>query len=456
MYCYRRLLQSVFLISVMASCVFLTLPAKSQQRAASVNSFTGEIVVVASSQALSPRAQFADMAGGGIPAILTYTGDVRVVASQQPTLPQSELADAVPDGYRIVTRPGSDATLTLPDDSRILIREMSILELNGFARDRLNRSSGMLMSLYAGSVRVRLAPGFQQQDAFFEIKTPNALVALHFSQPDVEVIYAPSPLENMTVLLEEGVELEDEEEILWRQVLAEREEDAYRRQREQPGGAAQIATVNQGTTALPVGVSQTGLQAELAQIGLIESEENILFQAGMLQRDEDRYAPALQPDVGLASATDGLGDLPGSAGGWLPMNLDLEQWQADGLITGDDDSGKGTTFVFVYTVSVSFMNRLTREARTIQPGQRAVLRGPGITMTMLNGGPMQDAPARNVGMTFALDSQARMPGLDKPNESSVLSQPGADPSTWLFPGASGRPELSGKRPTPHTVEIVIE
>ena len=237
MFRYCVCLKIVLLFFLIVSCAFVTLPAKSQQRAATVNSFNGEIVVVPSSQPFSPQAQFADMGQAGVPAILTYTGDVRVVSSPQPTLPLSQLGTTVPDGYRIVTKPGADATLTLPDESQIHIREMSILELNGFAWDNRTNSRGMLMSLYAGSVRVRLAPAFQEQESFFEIKTPNALVALHFSQPDVEVIYAPSPLENMSVLLEEAVTLEEEEEILWKQVLIDREDDVLRRQSEQSAPA---------------------------------------------------------------------------------------------------------------------------------------------------------------------------------------------------------------------------
>ena len=202
----------------------------------------------------------------------------------------------------------------------------------------------------------------------------------------------------------------------------------------------------------PVGIPQAGLQESLAQIGLVQSEEDTLLEARLLQRDEELASKVAQAVQVAGTSTFGLTS-PDS--GAFPSNIDLEQWQADGLITGEDDIGKGTTFVFAYTVSVSFMNRITRETRTIQHGQRAVVRGRGITMTVLNGGPMQSVPPRNVGATFALDSQGYTPSLSKPEESFIQSQENASPSS-LFPGSTGRPESWGGRPNPHDIEIVID
>ncbi len=462
MSCYHVHSKIALRFAFMALCCFLTVfavfPAAAQQHTAVFHSFNGEIIVVPASQPFPSQAQFANMSQGGEPAILAVDGDVSVISTAHPTLPRLQSLENAPNGYRIIARSGASATLTLPDGSQILIREMSIVELNGFAWNTQRNARGMLMSLYAGSVRVLLSQPYQKQETFFEIKTPNALVALHFSQPDVEVIYAPSPLEEMTALLEEDMSLEEEEGLLWQTVLNERERDVRRRQRPVKNAAIQSG----GTAILPSGAAPFSVQETLAQIGVIQSEEDILLQGQLLQRDEDattRLAQSIQPQfeaVQVAAASPSGLSLPRH--GVIPLNLDLEQWQADGLITGEDEAGKGTTFVFAYTVSVSFMNRLTREVRTIQPEQRAVIRGQGITMTMLNGNPMRNVPPRNIGMVFEFDGQRGMPSLDKPeesSESSIQTQENA-PSSWLFPGSSGRPELGGRRPRPHNVEIIID
>ncbi len=450
MLCYYLHSKIALRSALIATCCFLAvfaaLPAAAQPRAATVNSFNGRILVVPSSQPVPSQTQLGSMSQAGAPAILTYSGDVSVVSSSRPIHPLVQLGNAAPDSYRIVTKFGAYATLTLPDGSQISIREMSILELNGFVWDKRTNLRGMLMSLYAGSVRVSLSQVYQEQESFFEIKTPNALLSLHFSQPDVEVIYAPSPLENMLALLEEGERIEEEEEeTLWKEVLAARKENVLRRQREQAALAQTVAIQSEGTAVLPVEAAQIGLQEALAQIGLIQSEGDALLQARLLQRDEEltsRVAQAAAVQVADAS-TSGL-VLPDSGG--PPVNIDLEQWLADGLITGEDDMGKGTTCVFAYTVSVSFMNRITREIRTIQHGQRAVVRGRGITITVLNGNPMQNDPPRNIGTIFEFESLGQMPSLDKADASSP----------WLFPGSTGRPGSSGNRPRPHDIEIIID
>lgn len=435
---YRVFLQVVFLFFMMASYVFAAFPAAAQQPAATAPAFNGQIVVAPASQPLPQPARLANTGPAGAPAVLTYRGEVSVVASSQPARPRAELGTTAPDGYRIVTNAGAQATLTFPDASQIRIREMSVLKLNGFARNSRTNTRGMLISLYAGCVRVLLSQTYQARESFFEIRTPNALVSLHFSQPDVEVIYAPSPLENMTALLEEGEMLVEEEAVLWQDVLAERQADVTRRQRQQVAMAQTAALQGEEPAARPVGLARSDLQEALAQIGLTQSEEDALLQAHFLQRDE--------------ALSDSYTQMADASASGVPLP---DTRRADGLITGEDDVGKGTTFVFAYTVSISFMNRITREIRTIQHGQRAVVRGRGITMTVMNGNPMQHAPPRNIGAIFEFDGLGQMPSLDRPDESSIQSQPAASSSTQ-FPGSAGRPEAGGRRPRPHNIQIIID
>ena len=441
-----RLLYVALIAAGVLLAVFAAAPARAEYPAAPVNSFNGEIIVLPASQPLPAQR----LASSGAPAILTYSGDVRVVSSPQPTVPHSLVGLPLPDGYRVVTPPRASATLTLPDGSQIQIREMSIVELNGFAWNPQARLRGMLMSLYAGSVRVTMAPAYREQGSFFEVKTPNALVALHFSQPDVEVIYATAPLEQMAALLEEGVTLEAEEEALWSAVLSDRKEDVARRQSERRARAQIASLPNDGAPLRPTTATQLLAQEAFTQIGLIQSEEDALLQARLLQRNEDatgRFPTAIQRQDAAAQPPDAS-----TSGLVLPMNLDLEQWQNDGLIIGEDETGKGATFVFAYNTSAIFMNRLTRETRTVQPGQRALVRGLGVTMTVMNGSPMEQDPPRNMGTVFALDSQGQAPSLNNPDESAILGQ-GDDDSR--LPGSSGRSESLSNRPRPHQVEITI-
>ena len=410
-----------------------------------VNSFNGQIIVLSAAQALPSQAELASMSPDGAPALLTYHGDVRVVAAPRPALAHSLAGLPLPDGYRVVTQPNASATLTLPDGSQIHIREMSIVELNGFVWNTQASKRGMLMSLYAGSVRVMMAAVEHEQGSFFEIKTPNALVSLHFSQPDVEVIYAPSPLENMTALLEKDMTLDQEEAALWQKVLDDRKREAARWQ----GTLATAAIQRDESSPPPTGMMQPVVaQQAFSQIGLIQSEGDALLQARLLQRDEgltDSLAFAAQGAD--ASASTAGAALPNN--GMIPLLLNAEQWQNDGLIVGEDESGKGATFVFAYTTSAIFMNRLTRETRTVQPGQRALVRGLGITMTVLNGNPMEKDPPRNMGTIFALDRQGAM----NREESTIQSQ--EDLPSLGGPGSPGR-DGWGNRPRPHRVEITIE
>ncbi len=426
---YSKILFRTVLIAACCLVIFAASPATAQELAAPVNSFNGEMIVSPASQPLPAL----NMANSDAPAILTYSGDVRVVSVPQPAnLQRAVVGLPLPDGYRIIAPPGASATLTLPEGSQIHIREMSIVELNGFAWDPQANLRGMLMSLYAGSVRVIMSPAEKERGSFFEIKTPNALISLHFSQPDVEVIYAAPVLENMTALLEEGMTVETEEAALWQNVLAKREEDVIRRQNESRA-QTQFATLqNDNAPQLTTGAATLVEQGGLAKIGLIRSEEDALLQALIQQRDEfaKRVAAATQSQAAA------------------PVATDIEQWQWDGLIVGDDEAGKGATFVFAYTTKAIFMNRLTRETRTVQPGQRALVRGLGITMTVLNGSPMLQDPPRNMGTVFALDSQRH-----ESQESSIQNQEGVA-STGL-PGSAGHPESWSNRPRAHNIEITI-
>ncbi|PIE30937.1 hypothetical protein CSA57_01040 [candidate division KSB3 bacterium] len=127
-------------------------------------------------------------------------------------------------------------------------------------------------------------------------------------------------------------------------------------------------------------------QKAFSDIGLIESEASALLEARLTQRDEELSRRFSQAEIARTDAepTPGLFSPQTNA---TPIDIELDSWQADGLISGEDDLGKGTTLVFAYTVDITFRNRLTRETRVVRSGQRAVSRGLGMTLAVLSGSP---------------------------------------------------------------------
>jgi len=136
-----------------------------------------------------------------------------VSLAQQPTATISALSGTVlingqeqgtgtvlSEGDVIETQSGATVVLELSDGSLLELGEntkVNIAELSQAATGaRVSR-----MKLLWGRIRAALSPGHQQTGSSFDISTPNALVGVKFSQPDVEVSYDPAKQETVVLAL---------------------------------------------------------------------------------------------------------------------------------------------------------------------------------------------------------------------------------------------------------------
>lgn len=91
-------------------------------------------------------------------------------------------------GDVIETQSGASVILELSDGSQLEVGENTRLDLAELSQT----ASGARVSrvkLVWGWLRARLSPGHQAGGSAFDIETPNALIGVKFSQPDVEVSY---------------------------------------------------------------------------------------------------------------------------------------------------------------------------------------------------------------------------------------------------------------------------
>lgn len=107
---------------------------------------------------------------------------------------------ALSAGDVIETQAGARVVLELSDESLLELGEntkVDIAELSETATGaRVSR-----MKMAWGWIRAKLSPGHQKEGSTFNIETPNALVGVKFSQPDVEVSYDPAKQETVALAL---------------------------------------------------------------------------------------------------------------------------------------------------------------------------------------------------------------------------------------------------------------
>jgi len=159
-------------------------------------------------------------------ACLVALGLASVSAAQQPTATivqmggevlasfgdgsaaPGSLGLALFQGDAIQTKAGAFVVLELSDDSQLELGENTNLLMEQLAIEPYSEARVSRMKLLWGKMRAVLSPGHQQEGASFDIQTPNSLVGVKFSKPDVEVqydrssnkTYAYSPTVDLTVL----------------------------------------------------------------------------------------------------------------------------------------------------------------------------------------------------------------------------------------------------------------
>jgi hypothetical protein len=148
----------LFICTVVSVCILWCLPSLSsaQQPTATITSFSGTVHV-------------------------SIQGNESVVATVGRILNR---------GDTIQTQTGANVVLTLSDGSELRIGEETNLDVAVLSQ----QSTGARVSrlkLAWGRMRAFLSPRHQKEGSSFDVETPNAVVGVKFSEPDIEVIYDP-------------------------------------------------------------------------------------------------------------------------------------------------------------------------------------------------------------------------------------------------------------------------
>ena len=120
----------------------------------------------------------------------SLSGNVLVSFQGQEATPATSGTELQP-GDIIQTQAGAEVVLTLSDGSELLLGENTNLDISALSSQPETGVRTSRVKLLWGRVRALLSPNHQQEGSSFTIETPNALVGVKFSQPDVEVIHSP-------------------------------------------------------------------------------------------------------------------------------------------------------------------------------------------------------------------------------------------------------------------------
>lgn len=163
-------------------------------------------------------------------AVLLWSFVPSVSGAQQPTATISALSGTVlvngqeagegivmSAGDVIEAQTGASVVLELSDGSLLEMGENTKLNIAELSQTATGARVSHVKMMW-GWIRAKLSPGHQQAGAAFHIETPNALVGVKFSQPDVKVSYDPTKQETvalaLTVALAVKNLLTDEEKIV--------------------------------------------------------------------------------------------------------------------------------------------------------------------------------------------------------------------------------------------------
>ncbi len=117
-----------------------------------------------------------------------FTGEVFGSTSEKGKFPAT-VETVLKSGDTIETLPNSSANLQFSEGSTITLGEKTKMDIVMLIREQVTEARKSRVKLLKGRMRAKLSEGHQQEDAAFTIETPNALVDVKFSEPDVEVIY---------------------------------------------------------------------------------------------------------------------------------------------------------------------------------------------------------------------------------------------------------------------------
>ena len=138
-------------------------------------------------------------------AVLALFWNSSVSHAQQPTATISALSGEVvvsgttpatvgmvlQAGDSIQTQVGASVVLVLSDGSRLELGEDTTIDIAQLIQDPTTGARVSLVKLAWGRLRAFLSSEHQKAGSSFEVGTPNAVVGVKFSEPDIEVIYDP-------------------------------------------------------------------------------------------------------------------------------------------------------------------------------------------------------------------------------------------------------------------------
>ena len=121
--------------------------------------------------------------------ILQFKGKVTVVL--QGVSETAKVGMMLGSGDLIETEAGAGADLRFSDGSLLQIGQKSKIDIAELTQHTDTKARTSRLNLIFGKLRAFLAPDHQHEGSKFTMQTPNALVGVKFSQPDVAISYDP-------------------------------------------------------------------------------------------------------------------------------------------------------------------------------------------------------------------------------------------------------------------------
>jgi hypothetical protein len=141
----------VWMLFTVLACVCVPVAGSAQQRTARISKLSGEVVV-----------------SGTIPA---------------------KIGAVLLSGDTIETQLGARALLKFSDGSRLELGERTNIDIVRLTRKSVTGAQVSQLRLKWGQIRVSLSSTHQKPGSSFSVETPDALIGVKLSQPDVEISY---------------------------------------------------------------------------------------------------------------------------------------------------------------------------------------------------------------------------------------------------------------------------
>ncbi len=138
--------------------------------------------------------------------IVHFAGDV-FVTSQEGDAREATAGMILRQGDHLYTHAGAAVVLQLSDGSELEIGEDTNLTLDVLMQNQQTGARKSRLKLWWGRVRSVLSPGHQAADSAFEVRTPNALAGVKFSEPDSEFIFDPQSGETKVIAHQFDIEV---------------------------------------------------------------------------------------------------------------------------------------------------------------------------------------------------------------------------------------------------------